>query len=70
MGDLRNDIERYSKGELSPAEMHELERKALSDPFLADALEGYAHTATPTAELDRSREVLLVWPNQQPEYHE
>jgi rod shape-determining protein MreC len=27
-------------------------------------------TATPTAELDRSREVLLVWPNQQPEYHE
>lgn len=24
-------------------------------------------TATPTAELDRSREVLLVWPNQQPE---
>lgn len=24
-------------------------------------------TATPTAELDRNREVLLVWPNQQPE---
>lgn len=24
-------------------------------------------TAAPTAELDRSREVLLVWPNQQPE---
>lgn len=24
-------------------------------------------TATPTSELDRSREVLLVWPNQQPE---
>lgn len=40
MGDLRDDIKRYGKGELSPAEMHALERKALTDPFLADALEG------------------------------
>ncbi len=40
MGDLRDDIEKYCKGELSPAEMNALERKALSDPFLADALEG------------------------------
>jgi TonB family protein len=40
MGDMRNDIEKYLRGELSPAEMHALEKKALSDPFLADALEG------------------------------
>jgi hypothetical protein len=36
-----SDIERYLKGELSPAEMHALEKAALSDPFLADAIEGY-----------------------------
>ena len=40
MADLGNDIERYLKGEMNPAEMHALEKKALHDPFLADALEG------------------------------
>jgi TonB family protein len=40
MSDRKDDIEKYLKGELSPKEMHELEKKALSDPFLADALEG------------------------------
>jgi TonB family protein len=40
MGDLRNDIEKYLRGELSPAERHALEKRALTDPFLADALEG------------------------------
>lgn len=40
MDKLQRDIERYLKGELSPAEMHALEKKALADPFLADALEG------------------------------
>jgi TonB family protein len=42
MSDLKHDIEKYLKGELSPKEMHELEKRALSDPFLADALEGAA----------------------------
>ena len=36
-----SDIERYHKGLLSPKEMHDLEKAALDDPFLADALEGY-----------------------------
>lgn len=36
------DIEKYHKGLLSPKEMHDLEKAALDDPFLADALEGYA----------------------------
>jgi TonB family protein len=40
MTDPKNDIEKYLKGELTPAEMHALEKKALTDPFLADALEG------------------------------
>ncbi|HET6994494.1 MAG TPA: hypothetical protein VFI06_05915, partial [Chitinophagaceae bacterium] len=36
------DIEKYHKGQLSAKEMHELEKAALDDPFLADALEGFA----------------------------
>jgi hypothetical protein len=36
------DIERYHKGLLSAKERHALEKAALDDPFLADALEGYA----------------------------
>lgn len=36
------DIEKYHKGLLSAKQMHELEKAALDDPFLADALEGYA----------------------------
>lgn len=36
------DIEKYHKGLLSAKERHELEKAALDDPFLSDALEGYA----------------------------
>lgn len=36
------DIEKYHKGQLSNSERHALEKAALDDPFLADALEGYA----------------------------
>ena len=36
------DIERYHKGLMSSQEMHALEKAAMDDPFLADALEGYA----------------------------
>ncbi len=36
------DIERYHRGLLSAKERHALEKAALDDPFLADALEGYA----------------------------
>lgn len=52
MADLKNDIDRYLKGELSPAEMHALEKKALSDPFLADALEGAGEIQPPHFEAD------------------
>lgn len=40
MDNLSDDIIKYKKGELSPKQMHALERKALADPFLAEALEG------------------------------
>ena len=40
MADLNDDIKKYLSGEMSPAEMHALEKKALNDPFLEDALEG------------------------------
>lgn len=36
------DIEKYHKGLLSATEMHAMEKAAMDDPFLADALEGYS----------------------------
>lgn len=36
------DVKKYLKGELSAVEMHQMEKAALDDPFLADALEGLA----------------------------
>jgi len=36
-----SQIRKYLNGELDARAMHELERQALHDPFLADALEGY-----------------------------
>jgi TonB family protein len=35
---------------MSTVEMHQLEKAAMEDPFLADALEGYAYTQTPQAD--------------------
>jgi hypothetical protein len=45
------DIERYYHGKMVPQEMHELEKASLEDPFLADALEGYAHTRSATEDV-------------------
>ena len=39
-----SDFARYHSGTMPPNEMHALERAALEDPFLADALEGYENT--------------------------
>jgi len=35
------DIEKYFSGKLLPAQMHAMEKAALDDPFLAEAMEGY-----------------------------
>lgn len=40
MTEWEDDINRYRKGEMTPEEEHALEKKALNDPFLAEALEG------------------------------
>ena len=47
------DIEKYHKGLLSAKERHDLEKAALDDPFLADALEGYAVAGVnPASDID------------------
>lgn len=40
-GYTTRDIEKYLNGELTPREMHDLEKASLEDPFLGDALEGF-----------------------------
>jgi len=40
MAEDKNDIEQSLSGKLSSRQQHALEKKALSDPFLAEALEG------------------------------
>src|SRR5690349_19672340 len=37
-----DDIRRYWNNQMSTVEMHALEKAAMDDPFLADALEGYS----------------------------
>lgn len=38
-----SQIRKYLAGELDARAMHQLEREALDDPFLMDAIEGYSH---------------------------
>ncbi len=45
------DIEKYHQGLLTPAEQHRLEKAALDDEMLADALEGYGFTQNAVADL-------------------
>jgi TonB family protein len=60
MNDLKKDIERYLKGELTSSEMHALEKKALSDSFLADALEGASEVNADAFEKDvRDLQILI-----------
>jgi TonB family protein len=56
MASLNHDIERYLRGELTPAERHALEQQALLDPFLAEALEG-AEQARPE---DFSADIRII----------
>jgi hypothetical protein len=45
------DFERYHSGEMPAQERHALEKAALDEPFLADALEGYRLTQTPVQDI-------------------
>src|ERR1700733_13870795 len=40
------DIHQYLTGKLSAAEMHAIEKAALTDPLLAEAIEGFHETAS------------------------
>jgi len=44
-------IQQYLEGKLDPEMMHQLEKQALDDQFLWDALEGYTYTSDPGADL-------------------
>jgi len=46
------DIEKYWKGKLGIAEMHAIEKAAMDDPLLADALEGYKNTSNVADDID------------------
>jgi outer membrane biosynthesis protein TonB len=41
------DIEQYHSGKMTAQERHAIEKAALDDPFLADALEGYTFSHSP-----------------------
>jgi hypothetical protein len=45
-------IRKYLNGELSGPDMHELEKAALDDPFLADAMEGFELSRKPSGSLE------------------
>src|SRR5262245_42838473 len=46
------DIEKYWNGRLTPSEMHHMEKAAMDDPFLADALESYKNTMTTAGDME------------------
>jgi len=60
-------IKQYLKGELSPEEMNRLEREALDDPFLNDALEGYQHKGINTGKLTLLQQRLQDRITEQPQ---
>lgn len=54
-----SQIRKYLKGELDARAMHQLEREALDDPFLMDAIEGYSMQHTDQqAQLDELQQKL------------
>ncbi len=52
------DIEKYWKGQLPAVEMHAMEKAALDDPFLAEAMEGYREFIKPGAGISQDIEDL------------
>lgn len=46
------DIEKYFQGKMTTAEMHELEKAALQDVFLADAIDGYRNSSLQQSQQD------------------
>ncbi|MFZ4770424.1 MAG: carboxypeptidase-like regulatory domain-containing protein [Ferruginibacter sp.] len=63
------DFERYYSGKMPDSERHALEKAALEDPFLDDALEGYAFAKTPVEDINelkkkiepKKEQAKLIW---------
>jgi CarboxypepD_reg-like domain len=53
------DFANYHAGTMPAQDMHALEKAALEDPFLSDALDGYVHTSTAMADMESLRGKLL-----------
>ena len=54
------DFGRYHSGQMSEGEMHDLERAALEDQFLADALEGYAYSDSALEDTKQLRQKIIA----------
>ncbi|HEX6169868.1 MAG TPA: TonB family protein [Chitinophagaceae bacterium] len=52
------DIQKYWNGNLSAVEMHAMEKAAMDDPFLADALEGYKNVNVGDGGIDSLKDRL------------
>jgi CarboxypepD_reg-like domain/Gram-negative bacterial TonB protein C-terminal len=53
------DFASYHAGTMPAQDMHALEKAALEDPFLSDALDGYVHTNTAMADIETLKGKLL-----------
>ena len=60
------DIDNYLQGKMSKEAMHSLERAALQDPFLADAIEGFALVDTAIANKDLADIQAMILADKQP----
>jgi hypothetical protein len=54
------DFARYHSGQMTEPDMHELEKEALNDPFLADALDGYRQTSTAENDIRFLKEQIAI----------
>src|ERR687889_370585 len=54
------DIERYLQGKMTAKEMHAMEKAALRDPFLADAIEGYSEASSLTEAHEHLKEITTA----------
>jgi CarboxypepD_reg-like domain/Gram-negative bacterial TonB protein C-terminal len=54
------DFATYHAGNMPAKDMHALEKAALEDPFLSDALDGYVHTNTAMADVESIKGKLFL----------
>ncbi len=59
------ELKRYHSGEMTEKEMHALEKAAMEDPFLADALDGYLNTNSFEADVTDIKNKLFAYKKNQ-----